>query len=149
VTNEDDKVRIAEVAREYAELLGIDDRRIVIQFDEDEKNWGTMWSHSDYPRNVLTFGPETTTGPVDWPFVDREETAAHELVHVVFNDLRNLMHHQIRPNLPKATRKLLWDLYDGHEERIVETVSLALVAAKRGEKRSSKMIVRDAPKKDD
>lgn len=143
----DEQVALGEVVQAYAALLGLSERRFVLEFDPDLDMWGQIRNHADYPNSTIVVGPkEHPKDEVQWPFVDREETIAHELVHVLFHPLRQLVWNAVRPALPKPLRKTVWQQYQQHEERIAETVARALVAARRGKGRPGAILVRDRPK---
>lgn len=136
-----------ELAEAWAARLGLADQRIVVDFAKDHEHNGTVSYHNHYPNAVMTLrdGPPPE-GKKQWPFEDHEETIVHELVHLVMRDLCELVERRILPQLPKATRKLARGLWDHENERAVEVLSRALVAAKRGDAGPGKTLVRRMPK---
>lgn len=144
---DDEKDRCEQITRTYADLLGLGSRRFVVQADDASDNWGCVWNSTSYPNSVITLGPlHPSSDDNDWPFVDREETIAHELGHVVAHRIRALMKNTVTPNLPKKLRTVVFDEYHDLEEEMVEVFARALVAARNGATHPGMMLVRDKPR---
>lgn len=139
-------VERGELAKTWASVLGLSDHRFVVEFSSEHDKEGTVTYHQNYPNAAMTLrqGPSTAEKP--WPFDDQEETVVHELIHIVMRDASELVERHILPQVPKASRKMSRNLWEHHVERVVEVLARAMVAARRGEIATGKMIVRQVTK---
>jgi hypothetical protein len=117
-----------ELARTWAPLLGLGHYRIKIA-ETNNGNRGESQTDAAYPSVIISVSPGAA--PLWADHDDLEELVLHELLHVVARDLRRLL-WDVKRELPKATRRLVWKRFSEAEERLVETTARALVAAKRG-----------------